>query len=156
MRVIYFIFAVLILALPLGACAETFNCDLNLALIEDSDSSELKHLSFNSEVNSSSPARATTGAMVTTSCFGTFTEGFNSDHSILEFTTIGDLIEGTFIDQSITIAQYHYRLSLAFSQIKKDPTNPEQINFIAEGNLIPLDNEYFIHQIAKGECHLNK
>jgi hypothetical protein len=113
-------------------------------------------LIFDTEIKAGNPESHTQGSMITTSCFGKFTDTFDSVHSILKFAVIGDLIQGTFMDQNITIGTFHYQLALRFSQLIKDPSNPEQINFIADGNMIPLDNENYIHQIAKGECHLNK
>ena len=140
---------------PFTSQAEHFNCDLKLNLIPDSSSSEMKQLIFDVDVQSNNKG-IMTGTMITHSCFSTINEPFTSNNSTFKKLTIGDLTHGTFKNPNISIGMYHYQLSLKFAQFTKSPEDAKSIDFIATGKMIPLDNDAFIHQLAKGECHLTQ
>lgn len=146
---------VAILPTTSSARAEHFNCNLNLNLIEDTSSSELKQLIFDVELNQDQKT-ANSGIMITTSCFGTSTDSFTSNAGKFKKKTIGDLTHGTFKEENLAIGIYHYRMNLKFAQLTKSPDEAKSIDFIATGKMIPIDNESFIHQNIKGECHLTK
>lgn len=139
---------------PICVHATNFKCDLELGLIDNSISTESKQLSFESEIQINGTGN-TTGTLISNSCFGKTFEPWNSSHSQFQAEIIGDRIEGTFTDSTLSIGNYHYQLALHFTQIKKDPSNPQEIHFMAKGKLIPLDQADFIHQNAAGECHLS-
>jgi hypothetical protein len=155
MKLFNLVFCLLIAFSPLASNAEHFNCDLKLNLLPDSSSSELKQLIFDVDVQSNNKG-VMTGTMITTSCFSTINEPFTSDTSKFKKVTIGDLTHGTFKNPSLSIGMYHYQLNLKFAQLTKSPEDAKSIDFIATGKIIPLDNDVFIHQNARGECHLTK
>ena len=138
---------------PQHALADHFDCDLQLSLIPNTESSETKKLFFNVDLTQNPPL--TTGSLITTSCFGTFSESLQSDHSQFKTFIQGDRVQGTFNDHNLAIGLHHYRLALSFVQYVKSPPDETQIDFIVTGKLMPLDNELFFNQIVNGECHLN-
>ncbi len=150
----FILFAFSIFSLS-NAYAEHFNCDLTLNLIENSSSTEIKQLIFDTELNPNSK-NITTGRLITSTCFGTQTEAFTSDSTKLTQYTIGDLTQGSLKDPSIQIGLYHYQINFKFSGITKNPNDENGIAVIASGKIRSHDNENFIHQIIKGECHFSK
>ena len=144
----------LVIFFPNTATALNFNCDLQLSVIPNTESSETKKLAFEFDFSKSPPLN--TGKLTTDSCFGTFSEQFKSDYTRFTITTDGDVVNGTLNDADLIIGDFHYQLALQFTQFVKDPESKNQIDFKTSGNLVPLDNPIFLHQIANGECHLKR
>jgi len=136
------------------AHADHFSCDLTLNLIPDSESSELKHMVFDIDLSQNPPV--TTGTLITTSCWGTFTDPFRSTTTQFKKFLRGDLIQGSVRDLNLTIADHHYQLLLKFSQLVKDPADQNEIDFMSSGRIVPSDNDLFIHQVVQGPCKLTK
>jgi hypothetical protein len=152
MPAILFLFFV---QLSTSAHAEHFNCNLNLELIEGTSSSELKQLIFDVEINQDHQT-VNSGVMVTVSCFGTSTDAFTSSTGKFRKMNLGDLTIGTFKETKMTIGSNQYQMNLKFAQLTKSPDESKTIDFIASGKILSINNEYFIHQNIKGECHLTK
>lgn len=129
-----------------------FQCNLELQLLENANSTESKRLTFVTQVSPEFPESKTTGKLTTLTCFGKIYEDYRSEKSQFQTIINGDLIEGTFLDQNVQIGTHRYNLALHFNQFIKDPNDPKQIHFITKGKLLPIDQDEFFHQIAKGEC----
>jgi len=131
------------------ANAEFLNCDLKLDLIEDTDSSELKEIFFQVELNNL-PFSRMDGSMNTISCFGTFLQDFHSNTAKVSHQTVDGFEKGEINDARVSIGNYHYQFKLKFAQQLSAFGNKD---LVVSGKVIPLDNEGFIHQIASGTCY---
>lgn len=154
MRSILF-FLGLIIFVPSSANAEHFSCNLNLNLIENTNSSEDKKLTFDIEFEPGSEENNMIGAMITTSCFNKITDAFTSKATKLEIVANDGTIQGTMKNLNIIIANYTYQLDLIFTELaglNKFSNN----SFTATGKLLSSDNIHFIHQNIEGECQLSR
>lgn len=133
--------------------AEHFKCDLDLNVIENTTSSEHKQLSFDIDLKAGLK-NAMEGTMTTSTCFNTFVEPFNSETSEFKRVIIGDRIHGTLRKQNLEIGKHHFYFNLSFSQAASELDNEGLITFVADGKILPLDNEAYIHQHMIGECYL--
>lgn len=150
------IFTSLLLTLiPFQAKAAHFKCDLNLNVIENTSSSEYKQLSFDLDLN---PAlkNVMTGALTSMTCYNTLIDPFTTDSVELKKMYIGDQILGTLRTLNLSIGKHHYNFDLSFSQLAADSVDHGVITLAASGKIIPLDNEYYIHQNVLGECYLSE
>lgn len=154
MKRLLFLSVLLALLIPLQADAEYFKCDLNLNVIEDTDSSERKQLVLEVDLNQDFK-RVISGSMITSSCFNTFVDPFISDSSEFKKVSINNLIQGSVSSPKLAIGKYNYQLGLEFFQVSPEDSDGI-ISLKAGGKLLPLNNEEFIHQNIEGECYLSQ
>lgn len=153
---LFFIFLIIILCSH-QAYAEHFSCNLDLNLIEDTESTQIKKIVFDVEIMPNRE-KTMTGNMITSSCFNTIYEPFVASNIEFKEETLGNIIQRNMIIPSLTIGNYHaynYQLILNYSQIIDQPSDNKALYFSARGKLLPLDNKDFIHQNIVGECTLS-
>lgn len=141
--------------ISLQAQAAHFKCDLNLNVIEDTSSSEYKQLSFDLDLNTASK-NVMTGTLTSMTCYNTLIDPFTSESVEFKKMYIGNQILGTLRTLNLSIGKHHYNLDLSFSQLAADSVDHGVITLAASGKMIPLDNEYYIHQNVVGECYLSE
>lgn len=155
MKPTFFLLSLLVILVPAQGNAEHFKCDLTLNVIENTSSSEYKQLAFDIDLKAGLK-NAMVGTMTTTTCFNTFIDPFNSGSSEFKKILIGDLIHGTLSKPVLEIGKNHYHFNLSFSQVANEQANDGVVTFIADGKILPLDNELYIHQNMVGECYLSE
>lgn len=147
--------SLLLTLIPLGAMAAHFKCDLTLNVIENTSSSEYKQLAFDIDLKSSLK-NVMTGTLTTSTCFNSFIDPFTTDSSEFKQINIGDQMMGTIRNKDLIIGKNHFQLALSYSQIPAGPIDDGVVTFEANGKVLSLDNEFYIHQNIIGECYLSE
>lgn len=138
----------------INAYAELFKCELNLNVIEDTSSSELKSLALEVEINPGNK-NVMTGAMTSTTCYNTIVDPFSTETLEFKKLPIGNWLHGTLHAHQLEVGRYHYNLTLSFAQAPGQVAG-NVIKLVADGKILPLDNEYYIHQNIEGSCTLSE
>ncbi len=139
----------------LQANADYLSCDLKLGLIENTDSSEEKKLFFEIELPESGRNRMD-GSMNVTSCFGTSFYSFSSDTTRVYRYIDQGMINGGVNDTKVKIGSKYFKFNLKFKQKTESLLGFQNDNLMMSGKIIPMDDDYFIHQIATGDCRITK
>lgn len=142
MKSLLILMPLFVLLSSFSAYAQRFSCVLDLNLLEDTDSSEIKQLVFDIDTISEN-AYLLTGNLISTSCFNTITKPFTSSSATFD---MGQGDSGILSNANVEVGMYHYKFNFEFTK------NSDEPGFRAKGNVFPLDNKYFIHQIAEGSC----